>query len=369
MGFDRGRTAPFAMRFSSRDGNGRTEISGLALTLGALDVKGTVQLASGGKPGFTARLHADRLDWLKALADAGGKVRPRHHDEQIYHPDPVAWHALGLLGGLDGKADLDVGWLKLANGLELEHVKAKATMGGGTLQIEPFAAAMLGGSATGSFRFDAPKKAIRAKLDGEKLLLEQWFAQRGSKIPFKGGPMTLHAALTLTGATFRELAASVTGPVSLRMGKGTWDSKRAGEAEEMMVSALAPRGADSLTFECAAAKLDFRDGRANGKRLLGARTEASQLLTSGTVDFREETLDLRGRVQARKGMSLGLANLAAGVQITGKLARPHMGMDPDEKPALLARAAAAIASSGATLVGEALFDAANKADACDAVFK
>jgi hypothetical protein len=64
-----------------------------------------------------------------------------------------------------------------------------------------------------------------------------------------------------------------------------------------------------------------------------------------------------------------LATIAGGVQITGKLAKPRMQMDPDEKPALVARAAAAIASAGATLVGEALLDAASKTDPCEAVFK
>ena len=85
--------------------------------------------------------------------------------------------------------------------------------------------------------------------------------------------------------------------------------------------------------------------------------------------LRDESLDLRGRVQARKGVSLGLAALAGGVQITGKIAKPRVGLDPDEKPALLARAAAAIASSGATLLGEALLDAASRDDACEAVFR
>jgi hypothetical protein len=137
----------------------------------------------------------------------------------------------------------------------------------------------------------------------------------------------------------------------------------------MMVNALASRGASELTFECAAAKLDFRKGRAEGRRVLAARSDVSQLITAGHVDFRDETLDLRGRVQAKKGVNLGLAALAGRVQITGKLVKPRIGMDPDEKPALLARAAAAIASSGATLLGEALLDAASRDDACAAVFK
>jgi uncharacterized protein involved in outer membrane biogenesis len=370
-GFDRGRTAPFAMKFSARDGDGRIAVTDLAISLGALNVRGDLQVRTKAqdKPTFSARLQADRLDWLKTLVDAGGAVKPPRKDDEVYHADPVAWHAIGLLGALRGTAELRIAAFKMGNGLELRKVQAKASMGNGRLDIDSFAAEMLGGSATGSFRLDAPKKSIQANLQGEKLLLERWFAERGSKVPFKGGPMAINASLSLAGATFRDLAASVTGPFSLRMGRGTWSSARASEAEEMMVNALAPKGASELAFDCVAVKLDFRKGRAEGRRLMGARSDASQLLTGGHVDFRDETLDLRGRVQARKGVNLGLAALAGGVQITGKLAKPSMGMDPAEKPALLARAAAAIASSGATLVGEALLDAASRDDACAAVFK
>jgi uncharacterized protein involved in outer membrane biogenesis len=369
-GFDRGRTAPFAVKFAAHDGDGRMTISGLALSLGALNVRGEVKITPDAKqPTFAARLETDRIEWLKTLVDAGGKVKPPRKDGEIYHEDPVAWHALAILGAVHGTADVKVGMLKLGNGLELQKVRAAMAMGDGKLDIASFATELLGGSATGSLKFDTPKQSIQASLSGEQLLLERWFAERGSTIPFKGGPMTVKANLALTGATFRDLAASATGPFSLRMGPGSWNSQRAGEVEELMVNALAPKGSSRMTFECVAAKLDFHKGRAEGRHLLGARSDVSQLLTAGYVDFTDESLDLRGRVQARKGVSLGLAALAGGVQITGKIAKPRVGLDPNEKPALLARAAAAIASSGATLVGEALLDAASRDDACEAVFR
>jgi uncharacterized protein involved in outer membrane biogenesis len=370
MGFDRGATAPFSLKLAARDGDGRMTLSDIALTLGALNVRGEVRITPDAKrPTYAARLEADRIEWLKTLVDAGGKVRPPRRDGQIYHEDPVAWRALGLVGAAHGTAEVKVGLLKLGSGLELEKVRATAALGEGRIDIRSFATEMLGGSASGSLRFDAPKKTIQARIDGEGLLLERWFTQRGSTVPLKGGPMAVKASLTLSGDTFRDLAASVTGPFTLRMGRATWNSKRAGEFEDLMVNALAAKDSDELAIECAAVKLDFGKGRAEGRHLIGARSDVSQLVTGGHVDFRDETLDLRGRVQARKGVSLGLAAIAGGLQVTGRIAKPRLGMDPAEKPAILARAAAAIASSGATLLGEALLDAASRDDACEAVFK
>ncbi|HUR89537.1 MAG TPA: AsmA family protein, partial [Ramlibacter sp.] len=227
-GFDRGRSAPFSMKFSANDADGRLRISDLALSLGALDVRGEAQVAMGDKkPSFTARLQADRLDWKKALVDAGGTVKPPRDDGQIYHDDPVAWHALGLLGALDGTAEVSVGWLKLGNGIELQKLRATAKLGDGRVALERFNAELLGGSANGSFRFDTRNKAIQVNLDGDNLLLARWFAERGRKLSIEGGPMSLKASLALSGATFRDLAASVKGRLTLRMGRAVWKSPRA----------------------------------------------------------------------------------------------------------------------------------------------
>jgi uncharacterized protein involved in outer membrane biogenesis len=224
--------------------------------------------------------------------------------------------------------------------------------------LSPFSAQMLGGSARGALHLDGKAKTVRFELDGDQLLLERWFHERGSKIPFKGGPMKVDAKLNLAGATYRELAASVTGRFSARMGKGVWASQRAGEAEEMMVRALQPKDGQDVVFQCAAADLHFKSGRASGRNLVGARSDVSQLLTSGHVDVRAEALDLRGKVISRSGLRVGLASLAGDVQITGTLAKPTMRLDPDAKPAMLARAGAAIATAGATLIGSALVDVA-----------
>lgn len=369
FGFERGKTAPLQVSLKAVEDKGQVALRGIEAKLGALAVSGGGRISTGEKKVY-ASLRTERLDWLKALADAGGTIRPKRRDGQIFHADPVAWRALGVLGGMEGSADLRIGTLKLGNGLELGNVKTKATFGDGRLTLEPFAAEMLGGAGQGSLAFDSRRKAVRFELDGENLLLERWFRERGSKVPFTGGPMKVEARLSLAGATYRELASSVTGNVRLRMGKGVWDSKRVGEAEEVMVRALHPSEDQAMEMQCAAADLDFKDGRASGKDIVGARSDVSQLLTSGFVDLREETLDLRGKVYSRSGSRIGLASIASEVQVGGRLAKPTMQLDPDAKPAMIARAGAAIATAGASLLGSAVVDAVEaKNNPCELVFR
>ena len=371
LGSERLPVAPLDLRFDARGAEGAVQVTAFAATLGALKGTGEATITiRGDHPVIDAHLDIDRLDWLKVLVDTGGTVRPRVRDEIVFHDNPIAWGAVRGVGKHHGKAALRIRSLRLGNGLELRNVRTTAHFGDARLDFAPFATEMLGGNAKGSIKFDAGKRTVRFDLDGDKLLLERWLAERGSTVPFKGGPLEVHARLSLAGDNYREFAASVAGTVALRMGRGTWNSPRAGEAEEMMVSALAAKDAAEIEFECASANLDFKSGRASGRRLFGARTTASQLLTAGHVDFREEDLDLRGRVRARKGVSLGLSNFASGVQIHGRIARPKMRLDPADKPAILAKAGAAIATAGATLLGGALVDAADsKNDPCEAVFK
>lgn len=370
FGIKRSKTAPLDVRLKAIEKDGRVEVRDIAAKLGKLTVVGDARIITGARKAFHARLRADRIDWLETLVDAGGTLKPKRRDGGIFHADPVGWRAVTAVGAIDGTAELDVKSLKLGNGIELANVRSKAAFGNGRLELKPFAAQMLGGSATGAFAFDGNRKTVRVELEGDGLQLERWFRERGSKVPFRGGPMKVNANLSLAGATYRELAASVSGKVALRMGKGTWDSQRVAEAEEVMVRALHPKDGTALELQCAAADLEFKAGRASGKRLIGARSDVSQLLTSGHVDFRDETLDLRGKVYSRSGTRIGLGSFASDVQISGRLAKPTMQLDPSAAPAVLARAGAAIATSGASIIGSALADMVeSKNNPCEDVFK
>jgi hypothetical protein len=115
--------------------------------------------------------------------------------------------------------------------------------------------------------------------------------------------------------------------------------------------------------------MHFVAGRAEAQPIVGARSDVSQILTTGYIDLRQQTLDLRGRVRARSGVSLGISTLAAEVKIAGKILQPEVGFDPAGTPGILARIGTAIATGGASLLITSIWDAANPAsDPCQIVF-
>jgi len=369
FGMERRATKPVVAHFDTREAQGTIEVTQLAASLGKLKVTGTGELIlTGSRPLFRAQLESDRLDWVQALLDAGAAPLPALPPEEMFHDNPIAWPLLAAFQGTQGSLDVKLRSLRLRNGVELTNARAHMAFDGERLDMKPFATELLGGSASGSMQFDARKKGVRVNIDGSNLLLERWFRERGSDIPFRGGPMKITASLQASGASMKDLAASLTGPVTIRMGPGVWASAKAGHAEEVMVHSLSGKGSTGIDFECAAAVLPFVSGRATARPIIAVRSSASSLITSGFVDLRDETLDLRGPVKGRSG-NVGLASIAEDMKITGLIRHPKASIDAASTPKAVARAGAAILTAGATLVGKAFADAAkaNNTDACQVV--
>ena len=364
-------TAAVTAHLTARESLGKTSIGELSITFGKHTVTGAGQVArSGSKTMVNGHLETGRLDWEKALLELGNRPLPALPPDELFHDNELAWPLLASLTGTEGAIDLKLGALRLRNGIEMKNLKAHAVLAANSLNVSPFSTEMLGGSASGSILFEGRNKAVRVNFDGSNLLLERWLGERGSAIPFKGGPMKVKAMLTTTGETMKALAASISGPVAIRMGPGVWASAKAGHAEDLMASAFSGKNSGSIDFECVGASLPFAAGHASARPLIGVRTTVSNLLTSGYVDLREESVELRGRVKPRSG-KVGLAAIAGDIQITGKLRAPHASLDPVGTPGAIVRGAAAIVTLGLSAAATASAEAeqARSSDPCEAVFR
>jgi len=365
---ERGKSAPLEAHFDTRGADGRLEVKELDLKLGDTHARGGFTLTMSGSPRrFDGKVTLERLDWAKAMSDAGTPAPPKRDTGLAFNPDNLAWPLLAKLEGWRGVLDASLGSLKLRNGVEMRNARFHFAFDGNRLDVDPLQADLLGGKASARMRFDGERKTVKVAFDGSALLLERWFHERGRPIPFTGGPMNIHADFTAAGNTMRDLAASVTGPVTVRMGPGAWNSPHAGDREALMTNAFASEGAQKVQFECVTANLPLKAGIAHGRSMVGFKTEASELVTSGSLNLRDESIDLHGRVRANKGVTLGLAQIAGDVKIGGHLTKPEMSLDPEATPGVIARAGAAIATLGVSVIGSALIEkmAPDHADPCE----
>ncbi|MEO5677133.1 MAG: AsmA family protein [Usitatibacter sp.] len=369
FGLDLRPPAPFTARFEVSARAGRVAFDKIDASLGRLKVKGDAEHTPGARPVTHTRLAFDHLDWARTSLDLGRPAVVPPEPPQMFRDTPLVWPLIVGLAGTSGTIDATFGTLVLRNGVVLKNLRMKAAYADDRFDIGSFATEMLGGTATGSILLEGRKKGVRLSFDGANLLLERWFKERGSVIPFTGGPLKVTTRLTASGNSMRELAASITGPFNARMGPGRLASERAGEAEAKMTKAFSGKESNEIQFECASFALPFKAGRATASPLVGARTNASSLITSGFIDMRAQELDLRGRLRGRSG-AVGLAAIAGDVKITGAIRKPKMALDETATPKTIARGVAAIATLGLSALGTARADSeeARRNDPCEAVF-
>ncbi len=367
FGGTRNPPGALAASFDARGADGATDITNLVVTLGPHRVTGEARVSiEGRKPEIALRVKSDRLDWARVLRDAGGPPPTPLAPLELFQDRALAWGALEALRGTRGMLEASVASLRLPNGIEVRGFTLQSAFDDDHLEVKRFAGEMLGGSASGSMDLVGGKRQVKLRFTGNNLLLERWFRERGSRIAFTGGPMRVTTSLSAHGKSMKDLAASATGPFELRMGRGALAAPKAGQIETVMTETFAGReDAREIDFQCVGAALRFESGRAHGKDLVGAVSDISRLLTSGTIDLRDATLDLAGRIKPREGGGKGLSALVGDVRIEGKIRKPTMTLD---KPKAVARVGAALATLGASVLGTAVADAATREDPCAEVF-
>ena len=370
LGLRERHTAPFEAHAKVTKSRDEIALRSLAIALGRQRVEGELRWTLAGSPRrFSGKLRSDALDWTQALLDAGDAKPPPLPEGEMFPVRPLPWPMLAAMEGKRGTLDLAFGKLKLPDGIELANAKGRMAIEGDHLVLEPFSAQLLGGSANASFKLDARGKKAQVELDADGVLLERWFHERRRPVRFTGGPMKVKASISASGASMKELAAGMTGPVSIRMGPGVYRSKAAGDWEALMVKFSKKDSAEEIDFECAAASLPFQSGRANGKDIIAARSRESRLVVSGDVDLREEAVELRGRLRPKPAEGIGLATIADDLEISGPIRKMKVKLDPESKPKVIAKAAGAIVTAGVSLLASAASnDASRDPDPCEAVF-
>jgi AsmA family protein len=366
--------APIKASVELREDKQDVRASNLFFQIGELKINGNGKIhVTGSKPYYRASLAVQHLDWTQTMRDFGRPSLPPKPAGQLFRDTPLGWQAVSAMQKITGKTELRIQRVKLRSGIELKDLKADIDASEKLLRIDGFSFSMLDGRVKGNLALEGRRRTAKLNLEMNKVSLGKWLAARGHRLTLSGGPMDLKASLSASGLSMKDLAESLAGPVNISVGPAKLQSKQMQQAETWLIG-LAPvfstSEADQVNLACMSAYLPFEKGRAASEPIGGIRSDASQFLASGYVDLKQQTLDLRGRVRARSGVSLGVSNIAGGnLKIAGRIDKPAIGLDPEGTPGALARIGAAIMTSGVSILATALWDAANPAsDPCQITF-
>jgi len=331
-----------------------TRLEDLSVGFGSSKATGEAVLSGPARKKIALRLSAPSI----ALADlklppraaAGGapatKAAEPAKKGRVFSDEPVSFAGLA---GSDVEGDVTIGELKLNDKEKLTDVHARFTLKDARLDAPDLAAKTMGGTVHGSIKVDAthpvePTLALAVQANG--LDLSALLAAGGSPRQVKGGKTDVTVNVTTRGTTERQWARNASGNVLAVVGPASVaNSKDTESGLGKIAQAVNPlRGTQSETeLKCAVVRLPLHDGIATVDHSIGAETRELGVLANGTIDLRNETLDLAITPHARVALPVDLGQLASLVRVRGSLASPSVAIDAQAAAATIAQISAAAA--------------------------
>ena len=290
---------------------------------------------------------------------AASTVASKAGAARVFSDLPVNFALLRLV---DAEGSVVIGRLLLRDGRQIDDVRIQIALGNGRLNVPSFAAKLFGGSVAGSLAIDASaigNPSLVVRMSGTGLDLGAVLAAMGRPRDVKGGIADASANLTMRGNSPHQWASTASGTFRAVVGRATiLNSKLEFDSTiDRLTDAVNPfRKTDASTdLMCAVVRLPLTNGVAKVDRAIAMETGKLGVSASGTLDFRNETLDFSIKPQLRKGIPIEIPRLASLVRLSGPFTSPQIKVDPVASAAAIATIGAAISSGGLSAVGQTLF--------------
>ena len=352
------------------------QLDDLDLTFGSFKAKGKLSVASAsGRKRYTFELTTPAIVLADVPIPAGHApaataARPPSNVHLFFSDEPLP---LDALKSFDAAGHLSMAAVTLKNGMKLADVDISLTLREGKLDIAKWQANALGGTLGGKLSLDsthAEAPALATKLTGRNLDLAAILAAVGEPRQTRGGATTIDVDIAARGLSPHAWASSASGTAIASVGAATLVNTKLdlGNALDELAQAVNPfRERDPSTeLQCAVVRLPLKDGIAHIDRSIALDSKKFSASASGTLDFRNETLDLALHPRVKQGIPIDIPQFAQLVRFTGPFAHPGVSVDAVASAATVAKIGAAIGTGGLSMIGTALIErATDDENVCD----
>jgi uncharacterized protein involved in outer membrane biogenesis len=335
----------------------------LQVGYGSTQLTGQMTMTTGGpRPKVAFKLSTPTMTLGELMATAATNVavaKPAAKSRYIFGEAPID---IAALRSVDATGDLSIDKLVLPDGQHLDQLRAQLSLQNGVLDVPVLQAAALGGTFQARLQVDAsrPDAALALHVEAKNLELASVLAAQGIKRDVSGGKVEVRADVNTHGSSPRQWASSATGNVLATVGPATLVNAKTGTDAALvrLAQAVNPfHDVDASTeLHCAVIRLPLKSGIAAIDRSIAVETNKLGASASGTLDFRNETLDLSVRPQIRQGITINLSQVAELVRLRGPFNAPTVGIDAMATAQTAAKLAAAMSTGGTGLavIGGAL---------------
>ena len=324
-----------------------TTLDDVDLQYGKIAATGRFRITTeAGKTRYTIELNIPSL----ALADIPQAPQRAMQPAPATAPAAKQWIIadtplpLGALGAIQGDGTLSIGELTLRSGQVLSKVATQFSSRDAVVDAKFAAESILGGSLRGEAQIDGRRSdapAIHLQATAQGLDLPKLAAAAGITREIRGGKVRASIDINGHGTTPHRVASTMSGTIAVVSGPATLGrANTQGEsAASQIAGALDPFGSiDAATeLRCAVFRLPLANGIAHVDRSIAIETGKIDGSASGTVDFRDETLDLSVQPQVRAGVQFDVSQLAGLVRIRGRFDKPAVAVDAAQTAQLIAK--------------------------------
>jgi len=338
------------------------------------DLAGELTVDAAGRPHVGGTLTANTLalaNFFTPAAKPGEKraaAPPPRPGARLFPDNKLP---LGALAAFDADLSLSAAHL-IAGPFDIEGMTTRLHLDHGRLALAGASGHLAGGTIGGALTVDAQtangaQAALR--IDGAGIDLGKLAQQATDSRAIGGGPTRVRIDVKARGGSARALMASLNGEMLVAVGEARIHNQivdwTGGDLLWQLAGKLDPtaKAEETTTLKCAVVHFVARDGVATAAKGIAAETSRADVVGSGTIDLRNEALDLGFAPRARQGLGLSLGGAAmAATRVRGTLAEPSVGIDEIGAARAVASAGAAVATGGLSLLGELLLDRATADD-------
>ncbi|MGE4063362.1 MAG: AsmA family protein [Rhodospirillaceae bacterium] len=251
-------------------------------------------------------------------------------DGRLFPADPLPWD---MISGTDADLNITIAKLTTTTGLTVSNISVPVKAAAGRFNAAPISLAVAGGTIGGDVALNAGDRSVAIKAQGKGFSAEGLAKSFNKGDLMTQGPIDLNVNVRGAGTSVREIMASLDGSVIAGMGESrirndALNVPGAGAILQVLDLANPFANKDPYTVaRCAVANFQIADGIAQTNQGVAMVTDKMSLTSSGTVDLRNERIDLNVRAQGASGIAGGLGQLAQAVRVTGSLSSPSVGLD------------------------------------------
>jgi uncharacterized protein involved in outer membrane biogenesis len=312
-------------------------ISGLLITFGQSDVRGTVSIdSSSGRPVLDADLNSQLL----RMADIGARAAGRESQAALSVPRLLSDASFNPAAARRSNGVVNFHARRVEVGrVPLRALAARVIMDHGILEAMPVSGDIYDGKFTAQAKIDATTDDPKTDLDLKitNLQLGEWVG-KNTDLPSAEGLLRARVVLTGHGTSLHQIAASANGTVTAVLPQGTLrDSLAELSGIDLRGLGLAlEKSTRQTAVRCAVASFLAQDGTLAAQSLV-VDTDSVLITGRGNIHLDSEAIDLDLRGQPK---GLRLFHLRSPLLVRGTLSHPTAGIQARNT---VAQAAAAVA--------------------------